>query len=249
MITQFIARASATARVMGRGSTFLVYTLVFLALAVTVTGPTRPAGSEHGWTIDGDLVTKVMLDGKLMSFERYQTEIVPAEPASTKLDLVVDPSAVGRGYLVAFRTPAESERYLESVGAVIPAPVVRENPRGAELRAQAVARMQHTLNGERIDLVGCSSPYSINAAYLYDGIGCTGSYLSMWSQDQIPSMGTYGFNDKISSVNLGNCIYMLKMFRDSNYLGGSVTYYGPASVGASTLGNEVSSATTPGTRC
>ena len=249
MITQFVARTSATGRLMGRGSTFLLYSMILLALAVTVTGPSRPAVFEHGWTIDGNLVTKVMLDGRLMSFERYQTEIVPAEPASTKLDLVVDPSAVGRGYLVAFRTPADSERYLESVGAVIPPPVVRENPRGAVLRAQAAARTQQTLNGDKIDLVGCSSPYSINAAYLYDGIGCTNTYLSMWSQDMIPSMGTYGFNDKTSSVNLGNCIYMLKMFRDSNYLGTSVTYYGPASIGASTLGNEVSSATTPGTRC
>lgn len=55
---------------------------------------------------------------------------------------------------------------------------------------------------------------------------CNGSYLSMYKNDQIPRLSTYGFGGNISSAEAGQC-QSIRMWTDINY-GGNQQYIAAA---------------------
>jgi len=61
---------------------------------------------------------------------------------------------------------------------------------------------------------------------MFDVGGCSGQMLSMVAPDQIPNMSTYGFNDEMSSANVGYCVSGLRVWINSSYTGSSFTYGG-----------------------
>lgn len=70
--------------------------------------------------------------------------------------------------------------------------------------------------------------------------------LSMIAPDAIPDMSEYGFNDKMSSAEVGYCVSGLRVWINRNYSGGNVTYGGGQAHSVTVAGynNNVSSAKT-----
>ncbi len=87
----------------------------------------------------------------------------------------------------------------------------------------------------------CGAP---NIARMWKDGGCAGSYLSMYKNDSISSLSTYGFNDNITSAEAGIC-QSIRLYVNSGFGGSSqpisagsfITLLGP------TYNNEISSST------
>lgn len=245
-----------------RKISYLVAPLTLAAGLTLASSPAQmaapaPAAPSKGLTLDGTFIDKVLIDGtRLVSYAEYAEVIEPKALADKAfLQLHADPAAVKRGHFAAFTSQAGSRAFQKANGLPldVDGPYVNA-AKGARTRAQEAASAarakKQTLNGRAITLSACNG-YMGSGAYMFDGLGCSGGdYISMWTADKIPNMGTYGWNDRISSAVAGTCIYYLKMFKDSNYLGTNQILYGPNHVlDGLTIGNQVSSATTPGTRC
>lgn len=71
----------------------------------------------------------------------------------------------------------------------------------------------------------------------YDNANCGGSYLAVQPSDAIANFGTYGHNDKMSSIDIqyGGCRVVATLYNDASYAtgGGVWRYYGVAGAYAS----------------
>ena len=219
---------------------------VALAAGLAVAGSPAPtAAPAVGLTLDGHFIDDVLVDGtRMVSYAEYTAVAREATANRSFLELHIDGSSIERGHFVAFTTPEGSREFQAKHGLVADETNLVNSPREAVTVAKT-----HTLNGDEISLVACD-PFASNGARMFDGLNCTDSYISMWTVEKIYNFGSYGWNDRISSAAVGSCIYMLKMFEHADFLGASQILYGPDRyLTGLTLGNRVSSATTPGTRC
>jgi hypothetical protein len=191
-------------------------------LAATTTAPVVAAKprTEGSISVGGHAVSKVSYAGRIVSLTHYKTRVEPAaERAHRSLTLVVDRSAVARGYLVAFRTDRAAQAYLAAhgLGRLSTKPVnVRA---GDRLRAaqRAAAAKQQTLNGRAVTLATCSLPSYY--AYFWTNSACGGTYISMVNSDAIPHFSTYGYNDTTSSLSVGCKISNVDVWKDASYSG------------------------------
>jgi len=206
----------------------------------------KPVASAAHIAVNGQSVYMVRFDGRMISLGTYISRVEPAA-ARTKhyVHLIVDRSAVKRGYFVAFSNETAATRYLHAHGMSAAASTGANSAAGDRLRRVATPAAQPmTLNGRPVVLAACST--SIHFAFFYDGTSCTGSSLSMVSNDQIPHFGTYGFTDKTSSLDVGDCISNVDVWVDGNYLGNHTTFGGDDFYNAMPIGfnNTISSAKT-----
>lgn len=200
-------------------------------------------------SVNGDEVATVKIDGVLVPYAHYLRVIEPAADAKQEfLALYIDPSAVARGHFMAFRNAADAEKY-EAAHGMLPNTSRLDSTKWDAIRAKEMGApaAQH-LNGVKVQLAACpTSPYY---AQLYDGLNCTGTMLSMGSTDIINRMSDYGFDNKTSSLWLGQCIVQLRLFTNT-MLTGTMTVWGGGGqqYGAISSGNTASSASTPGANC
>jgi hypothetical protein len=196
------------------------------SLAAALIGASMVAGgslttSTAGGSISvgGHAVSRVLLDGHLVSLSAYQAAVTAEESRGRALHLVVDRSAVARGYFVAFRSTAAANAYLKAHRlGVIPGSV--RNSRAQVVRASQAT----TINGRAIDLATCTLPSYY--AFFYVNSSCGGSYLSMVNSDQIPHFSTYGFNDVVSSLAVGCKISNVTVWKDASYSGSTTSFGG-----------------------
>lgn len=173
-------------------------------------------------SISGSKVDKVQVDGKVITFAEYAAARVPqSETAGKPLHLIVDHSAIARGYLVAFTDESQAQRYMTAHG-------MGSSASGEKTRQHNPALDEHPqtkhLNGLPVDNVTCSLPN--HYAKLYDVTACTGSsFIVLWGEND-PDLSVYGFNDKTSSIAIGNCISNLDVWKDKNYTGAHTSYGG-----------------------
>ena len=166
-------------------------------------------------SVSGHAVSRVMLDGHLLSLRAYA-----AAANRQTLHVVLDRSAVARGYFVAFRSVAATNAYLRAhrLGSV---PGSVRNSTAQVVRQSASAT---TLNGKAATLATCSLPSYY--AFFYKDSSCNGSYLSMVNSDQIPHFSTYGFNDVVSSLAVGCKISNVTVWKDASYSGSTTSFGG-----------------------
>jgi len=206
----------------------------------------KPAASAAHIAINGQPVYKVRFGHQMMSLATYISRVEPAaERTGHYVHLVVDRSAVKRGYFVAFSNEAVAARYLHAHGMSTGSQTATSSA-VADQRRRVSTSSAHpmTVNGEAVNLAACAT--GIDYAFFYDGSSCTGSYLSMVSNDQIPHFGTYGFTDKTSSLDVGRCISNVDVWVDGSYTGNHTTFGGDDFYNAMPSGfnNSISSAKT-----
>jgi hypothetical protein len=209
---------------------------------------TTKSALKPSLAVNGHDVSRVLLNGHLVSYSTYRTSIEPAANAKHQpLTLVVDSSAVARGYFVAFSSTAAANKYMAAHNMMPGTSALSAAAGNAQRAKDAVAANSQTLNGQSVQLAACSVG---SFAVMYDGTNCTGQSLSMLAKDIINNFGVYNFNDKASSLSLGTCIVQMRMFLDVN-LTGTVTVFGGGGQTYSAISNSnsASSATTPGTNC
>lgn len=201
--------------------------LVSTSLAAAVIGgvavsgavtTTPAAGGEI--TVGGRPVSKVLYAGHLLSLRAYHEQVDAAAKHGQALHLVVDRSAVARGYFVAFRSTTAANAYMRAhrLGTI---------PGAGQTRTaggQVVPATKTTLNGRPVTLATCSLPQYY--AFFYQNCSCGGSYLSMINSDQIPNFSTYGFNDMTSSLAVGCKISNVTVWKDANYSGSTTSFGG-----------------------
>jgi hypothetical protein len=166
--------------------------------------------------VNGHRVYDVRFQGQVIPLGTYMSKAEPtAERSGRYVNLVVDRSAVGRGYFVAFTDKHAAARYMRAHGMGTISDKATNRALGDRLRRQAKSTRPVTLDGTGISLAACST--SIHFAFFYDGLSCGGSDLSMVSNDAIPSFSTYGFDNKTSSLDVGDCIANVSVWTSDNY--------------------------------
>ena len=185
-------------------------------------GAASPARSV-GFTVHGVTVDRVMYHHQLISVETYENTTVAADAKHGVFPhLIVDRSATTRGYLVAYDTVAEADRYTSSHHMGV-APVSNATHVSASTGAHKGASPS-SLNGVAAQLATCSLPNHVG--WFYDGTDCTSSTFGIGYTDSVPSMSTYGWDNKASSVALGNCISGLTVWNSDKYTGASTSFGG-----------------------
>lgn len=250
-------RSSARRGVLGGVVPLTVLALLVVAVTVSpandspggVARPTATKAQAPSMAVNGHVVDRVLLDDQLVSYARYKSIIEPrANESGQNLSLVLDPSAVDRGYFVAFSQKIDADRYMSRHAMVTSLGHLGSRLSMKERLAHASASSGTTIDGRPIQLAACGS--SSNFAIMYDGIGCTGQTLSMVARDIINDFSVYGFDNKASALWLGVCIVQMKLFTNDNLTGTSSTFGGGGqSYSAIGNGNSASSASTPGSNC
>ena len=228
--------------------------LLVMAFAAPVlpTSSAAPPAATAIIQINGHLVSTVRYQGQTMSLDAYQRTVGPAASAAgTYLNLFIDPSAVARGYLVAFSDRGRADAYALAHGMA--GTGTSGQAAGDRMRAARAAAARDAspvlVAGHRVTLAACDGSGNYYAS-LYDGLNCTGQLLSMLSRDIVNRMSDYAFDNKASSFWLGQCIVSLKLFKDNNLTGEQHTYGGGGQAyTAIAFNNKASSASMPGSNC
>ncbi len=211
-----------------RRSLLSVAPLTALLGAAVAAMALAPAGGEvasvagGGIGIHGVEVTKVKYHDKVVSFDTFQSKLAPAAEAKGKRpNLIVDRTAVTRGYMVAFDSPAESARYERQAGfkPAINAPSTAHDP------TADIAASRATLNNVKVTLASCPLPGS-RVNYLYTGFSCGGRALGVGNNERVDSLSVWGFDNTTSSIALGVCVSMLYVHNSDNQLGLSTSFHG-----------------------
>jgi hypothetical protein len=241
----------------GRVSTLLgpigLSGLLVAAFAVASLSSSSAPAAGATIQINGHPVSSVRYHGQTMSLGDYQRTVEPAAAASgAYLNLFIDPSAVARGYLVAFSDRNESDAYALAHG-MADTGIGSGQAAGDRMRAAQAATVRAMqpmwVGGHQVALAACDGSTNYYAQ-LYDGGNCTGQLLSMLSRDIVYRMSDYNFDKKASSFWLGQCIVSLKLFGGINLTGEQHTYGGGGQAyGAILFNNLARSASTPGANC
>jgi hypothetical protein len=205
--------------------------IAFLGLVVGIfIAPPATAATEPGAGvgINGVIVTKVLLDGKLISFGDYAKVQAAADAAGAGIAMVIDESAISRGYVVAYRNRADASAYMQSHGmGAMPSsdrdPVV-EAATSARHQAEAAAAKASAGTATTMPLSTCGPPNHLGK--LYENVACGGAYFSVLWNEADSYLGTYGWNDRASSAAIGDCIGNMTVWINANYSGSSTSYHG-----------------------
>lgn len=239
----FVLRRKLTSTVLKPGLPFLVLAVIgVIALVLGTARASFPgAANPTSISVDGHAVSEISLDGQLMPVSQYYDSALPgAEAAGKYLHLVLDRSAVARGYFVAYSDLNAAQAYLTAhdLGAINTSTTARV------AKADRVSTVGlSSLNGRSISLAACDF---VPEVWLFVDVSCGGSELGMVPNDYISNMADYGFNDKISSAEVGYCISNLTIWTNANK-GGSTTSLGGGDVYTSMpigFNDDVSSAST-----
>lgn len=201
---------------------------VVVSLGVTAASASLASASQRE---DSDRIVKsiedvdaVMFQGEIISLGDYAGLEAEGAGEDSTLHLVVDPSAIERGYFVAFATEADASAYMESHG-MGPFPGTQRDSavESATESRLAAAEAMESLSLPSVAL-GCSEPNHLGR--LYELVQCGGSYFNVLWNEAIPDLRVYGWNDRARSAALGDCIGALTGWIDINYQGDSRSYGG-----------------------
>lgn len=197
--------------------------------------------ADPAFTINGTSVDEVSLDGTVLSLDAYQSIAASADLVGGSLTLVVDPSAVERGYLMAFSDDEEASDYMTAHGmGTLPS-----SDREPALEAATAAAKQASLLRSQLRTVAAASVCSLpnHMGYFYDNAACGGAAFGIGWNEAVPNLSTYGWNDRANSAALGDCIANLTIWINSNYGGSKTSLHGGDVYTALPIGyvNEVSS--------
>ena len=109
--------------------------------------------------VNGQSVYMVRFDGRMISLGTYISRVEPAA-TSTKhyVHLIVDRSAVKRGYFVAFSNETAAARYLHAHGMSAVAQTATNSAAGDRLRRVTTPTAPPmTLNGRAVVLAACAT--------------------------------------------------------------------------------------------
>jgi hypothetical protein len=181
------------------------------------------AGAREGIAIDGVGVYKVDYDGRLISIARYESHAVPAASrAGRRPHLILDGSARSRGYLVAYDSQKKANAYM--VAHHMPLLSAWKKQPAANVPPSGTAGTPVRLGTTMATLTACSLPN--HAGDFYDGTDCNGAELGIGYPDAVPKMSTYGWDNRASSIALGDCIGDLHTWNSNNYTGAPGTFGG-----------------------
>ena len=227
--------------------------LVFAAVLATV--PVVAATSHHaspastavaGYEIQGVTVDKVLFRGKVVPVSAYRHVVAAAPNHGTGLGVVIDKSAIARGYVVAFESDAATNAYMSQhhLGK-LPSTALESH---VSALTGPHKGSETTLGSDRVSMVTCSLPYK--HAEMYETSYCGGSYLAVSWNDAIPAMSTYGWDNRVSSIGIGTCISNMTTWNSNSYtgarasFGGGTVYSVLAPQGGSNINDSISSVKT-----
>jgi len=216
-----------TMKCIGKGGNLPLTSLTVAGLAAvaisSVHSSTTSAAESSGVQINGHTISKVSLDGRIESLQRFYAVDQAAGQATGKTThLIMDQSAIARGYFVAFTNPDAAQVYMTAHG------LGKDLSGTAEVGGLAPEKRLQTigassLGGQPISLVTCSLT---NYVYMWKDASCGGQQLDMVANDAISNFADYGFNDVMSSAEVGYCISNLSLWINSNYMGSETTLGG-----------------------
>jgi hypothetical protein len=202
---------------------------VSAVLVAGTTGPGRAAAdrgaaprAEQAFGVNGVPVSKVSVDGRLVSMDAYLHQVVPAsERAGHPMHLVVDGAAAARGYAVAFGS-------VEAANGYLAARQLGQIPSAVSGSGHAAVTLEHpqtvTLAGEKVGLVTCSIPN--HSAKVYKDAACLGSVLGITWNDYVSDLSVYGFDNNITSIGIGDCISNMTVWKGKNKSGSTTSFGG-----------------------
>ncbi len=165
-------------------------------------------------------IDKVQYKSTVMSIDQYEA-VAQADEAAQ--NMVIDQSAVGRGYFVAFDNEDELRTYLEDHGLPYLSP--ESDPRApyGDLE-KATGESKSLAEALPLSVNACVIPNHMG--WLYDDTSCAGAQLGVIASEAVPDLGIYGWNNKASSAAFGDCIGSLRGWEFTNYTGDSWSYGG-----------------------
>ncbi len=162
---------STRSKVAASGFVMMAATWVPSASAAQIYSPS--ATPTSGIAVQDHIVTMVMVADNVITLAEYFSKVEPAAKQSGRpMNLVVDPSAVSRGYFMAFDSDKAAERYLTSTDMVSPSTGSFSMPDDLALsgiQARTAEAPMQTVSA-------CGLIRMVN---LYDNASCGGSYLGM----------------------------------------------------------------------
>lgn len=195
---------------------------VVAAMTLAPAGGQAASAAPGGIGIHGVQVYKVKYHDKVVSFDAYESKLAPAAVAKgQRPNLIVDRTAVSRGYMVAFDSPAESARYERQAGfkPTIKAPSTAHDP------TRDIAASSNTLGNTKVALASCPLPGG-RVNYLYTGYSCGGRALGVANSETVNQLSVWGFDNTTSSIALGGCVSMLYVYNSDYEKGNSTSFHG-----------------------
>lgn len=212
-----------------------------LIAALAVTLPGAPVASQPSSAVSiavsGHHISTVHLSGRSMTLSTFLNRYWYGSHTAS---LMVDHSAIKRGYFMAFTSTRQEQRYLRShhMGSLQASDTNAD--RGNAIRTRELREVK----GGNMQFVTCTLPSYY--AFFYKNVSCGGSYISMVNNDYIANFGTYGMNDAVSSIAVGCKIADVTTYKDANKGGSHINFGGDDVYTSMPLGwnDVISSATT-----
>lgn len=169
-------------------------------------------------------VDKVLFRGAVISADSYGRVVAAAPNHGSGLGVVIDKSALTRGYVVAFDSVGATNAYLSQhhLGTLPTTATVGTSPVAALTRLHKA--QEYSLGSDKVSLVTCSLPN--HYAQMFKNSSCGGSYLAVSWNDAVPKMSTYGYDNQVSSIAIGNCISNMTTWNSDGYTGASASFGG-----------------------
>ncbi len=178
------------------------------AMAATETTQPNSTSDMDYVEINGTKIDKILWDGKLIPLSKLVTT-----PSGV---LQLGPEAIENGFIIGFsdrNSPAA--RKSEEIQLAAAKKLARSQTLNHKTDVIA-ARGKSADNQVASTAAGCGS---LSMARMYENLNCSGSYLSMFKADEISYLGTYGWNDRVTSLSIGYCQSMFYGFKDINFGG------------------------------
>jgi hypothetical protein len=216
-----------TLKSMVRGGNLPLTLLMVVGLAAVAISSVHPSparvSAATGVQLNGHTIGEVSFDGTLESLQHYYGVDEAASAASGKAaHLIMDQSAVARGYFMAFTDPAAAQTYMTAHGLGTDLTgTVKAAGLTSSRRVQTIGAS--SLGGQPISLVTCTLTTYVS---MWKNASCGGQLLDMVANDAISNFNDYGFNDAMSSAEVGYCVSNLSLWVNSNYAGSETTLGG-----------------------
>lgn len=154
----------------------------------------------------------VLYNGQRLSSAEASELSQEAEASQREFVLVYDPASSRAGLAHAFDTAAEADAF----GA-------------ANATAMKLAGSKQASSGARtFGPLPTTCAATSHQSKMYDGANCTGGYTSLFRVDNVPNFGTYGWNNKGSSIVVGgsDCQILVRLYPGVNYTYVEARFYG-----------------------
>lgn len=157
----------------------------------------------------GDL--DVLYNGQRLTSGEATALSERAEAAQQQFVLVYDPASSRQGLAHAFDTTQEADAYAAA------------NANGMKAAAKQSATSTQTFGPLPTTCAAVS-----HQSKMFDGANCVGGYTSLFRVDNVPNFGTYGWNNKGSSIVVGgsDCQILVRLYPAVNYTYTEARFYG-----------------------